>query len=58
MTWKAYCAAVLAFNAVGMLFLYGLQRIQGALPFNGAGLQDVGVDVALNTAVSFATNTN
>src|SRR5262249_32577301 len=58
MTWKVYCAAILLFNAVGMLFLYGLQRVQGALPLNGAGLPDVGADVALNTAVSFVSNTN
>ncbi len=58
MTWQAYCAAVLVFNGVGILFLYALQRFQGSLPLNGAGLPNVGVDVALNTAVSFVTNTN
>jgi K+-transporting ATPase ATPase A chain len=58
MSWKAYAAAVLVFNALGVLFLYALQRFQGGLPGNAAGLPDVGVDVALNTAISFATNTN
>jgi len=58
MGWKTYCASLLAFNAVGMLFLYGLQRLQAGLPMNAAGLPDVGAEVALNTAVSFATNTN
>ena len=42
MTWQGYAAAVLVFNAVGMLFLYGLQRFQAGLPLNGAGLPAVG----------------
>jgi K+-transporting ATPase ATPase A chain len=58
MSWKAYAGAVLVFNVLGILVLYGLQRLQGGLPLNGAGLPAVGPDVALNTAVSFGTNTN
>jgi K+-transporting ATPase ATPase A chain len=58
MGWKAYAGAVLVFNVVGILALYALQRLQGFLPLNGAGLPAVGPDVALNTAVSFGTNTN
>ena len=58
MGWKRYAAAVLLFNGAGILFLYVLQRCQGWLPLNGAGLPAVNPDVALNTAVSFGTNTN
>jgi K+-transporting ATPase ATPase A chain len=58
MSWKRYAAALLAFSGVCTLFLYALQRLQGVLPMNPAGLPAVGPDVALNTAVSFATNTN
>jgi K+-transporting ATPase ATPase A chain len=41
-----------------MLFLYALQRVQGLLPLNPAGLGMVGPDLAFNTAASFASNTN
>jgi len=58
MSWKAYAAAVLVFNALGMLVLYALQRLQDVLPLNPVGLPAVGPDIALNTAVSFASNTN
>ncbi len=58
MSWKAYAAAVLVFNGIGILVVYALQRLQGALPLNTAELPAVGVDVAFNTAVSFGTNTN
>jgi len=58
MSWQRYAAAVLLFNVAGTLFLYALQRLQGWLPLNGAGLPAVSPDIALNTAVSFATNTN
>ena len=56
--WKAYALAMLAFNLVGLLALYGLQRLQGFLPLNPQGLGAVSPDSAFNTAVSFATNTN
>lgn len=56
--WRAYAVAVVAFNLVGVLALYALQRIQGWLPLNPAGLGAVAPDSALNTAVSFVTNTN
>jgi K+-transporting ATPase ATPase A chain len=58
MDWKRYAAAFLIFNGIGILFLYALQRLQGVLPLNGAGLPAVNPEVALNTAVSFGTNTN
>jgi K+-transporting ATPase ATPase A chain len=56
--WKRYAWSVLAFNAVGFVFLYLLQRIQGPLPLNPEHLAAVKTDTAFNTAVSFVTNTN
>jgi K+-transporting ATPase ATPase A chain len=38
--------------------LYGLQRLQGSLPFNPAGMGAVPPELAFNTAVSFVSNTN
>ncbi|MCY1519185.1 Potassium-transporting ATPase potassium-binding subunit [compost metagenome] len=58
MGWKRYALAVLAFNVVGIVAVYGLQRIQGLLPLNPGGLGAVSPDSALNTAISFVTNTN
>ncbi len=58
MGWKRYASAVLAFNIVGIAAVYGLQRVQGWLPLNPAGLGAVSPDSALNTAISFVANTN
>ena len=58
MNWKVYALAVLLFNGLGLLFAYTLQRVQGFLPLNPAGLGAITPDSAWNTAVSFATNTN
>jgi K+-transporting ATPase ATPase A chain len=41
-----------------MLVLYGMQRLQGALPLNPQGFGGVAPDLAFNTAASFTTNTN
>jgi K+-transporting ATPase ATPase A chain len=56
--WKTYTASVLLFNLVGLLVLFMLLRLQAFLPFNPQGLANVPTDLAWNTAVSFATNTN
>ncbi|ACP22698.1 potassium-transporting ATPase A chain, KdpA (plasmid) [Sinorhizobium fredii NGR234] len=56
--WTTYAAALLFFNLAGFLLLYFLQRFQGALPFNPAGMAAVPPELAFNTAVSFMTNTN
>ncbi|HSV48638.1 MAG TPA: potassium-transporting ATPase subunit KdpA, partial [Ramlibacter sp.] len=58
MNWWQYALAVLAFNALGVLFVYGLQRLQGLLPLNPAAMAAVSPDSAFNTAVSFVSNTN
>ena len=46
------------FNVAGLLVVYLLQRMQGVLPVNPAGLGAVTPDSSFNTAVSFASNTN
>ncbi|MGE5147028.1 MAG: potassium-transporting ATPase subunit KdpA [Candidatus Eiseniibacteriota bacterium] len=56
--WATYTIAMLLFNALGFLAVYALQRLQGALPLNPAGMGAVAPDLAFNTAVSFASNTN
>ncbi|GAB3452849.1 potassium-transporting ATPase subunit KdpA [Massilia terrae] len=58
MGWKAYALALLSFNAIGTLFVYLLQRLQGWLPLNPEHMANVGPDSSFNTAVSFVTNTN
>ncbi|MBW8740841.1 MAG: potassium-transporting ATPase subunit KdpA [Streptomyces turgidiscabies] len=57
MRWTAYLRGVLAFSAVGVLFLYLLQRLQGVLP-GSLGFASIDPDQAFNTAASFVTNTN
>ena len=58
MGWKRYALAVLLFNALGFAAVFALQLLQGALPFNPEGFGAMTWDSALNTAVSFVTNTN
>ena len=58
MDWKANAGAMLAFNALGFLAVYTLQRLQDILPLNPGGFPAVSPDSAFNTAVSFASNTN
>ena len=59
MNWRNYAVAVIAFNGFGLLFVYLIQVFQGSLPFNPEGMEGVASwHLALNTAVSFMTNTN
>jgi K+-transporting ATPase ATPase A chain len=58
MGWKHYAIGILAFNAIGFVAVYALQRMQHVLPANPAGLGAVEARSAFNTAISFATNTN
>ena len=51
-------SAMLAFNLLGVLAVYAIQRLQRVLPLNPQHLGAVAPDVAFNTAVSFASNTN
>jgi potassium-transporting ATPase potassium-binding subunit len=57
-TWLQYGGAMLIFNVVGLVVVYGMQRLQGFLPFNPDKLPAVPPALAWNTAVSFTTNTN
>jgi potassium-transporting ATPase potassium-binding subunit len=56
--WYVYALALLTLNVVGLLALYGLQRLQGSFPFNPQHFAAVEPTLALNTAVSFASNTS
>ena len=56
--WKTYTFGLLAFNVLGLLAVYALQRFQLALPLDPQRLPAVPPDLAFNTATSFATNTN
>ncbi|MFJ9619207.1 potassium-transporting ATPase subunit KdpA [Streptomyces noursei] len=57
MRWPAYLRGVLIFSAVGVLFLYLLQRVQDELPLS-LGFKAITPDQAFNTAASFVSNTN
>src|SRR3977135_1153781 len=56
--WLTYAVAMLLFHVGGFLIIYGLMRLQAALPFNPAGQSAVAEDLSFNTAISFITNTN
>jgi K+-transporting ATPase ATPase A chain len=56
--WTTYAVGMLLFNLAGFLLLYAMQRLQGALPFNPAGMAAVPPELSFNTAASFMTNTN
>ena len=58
MNWSHYALALLAFNALGVLVVYGLQRLQVWLQLNPAGMAVITPDSAFNTALSFVSNTN
>ncbi len=58
MHWTRYAFAMLAFNLLGFLAVYGLQRLQVWLPLNPDGMANTTADSAFNTAASFITNTN
>ena len=54
--WTVYAASVGAFSVVSFLLLFLVILAQGWLPLNHG--ESMHVDTALNTAVSFVTNTN
>jgi potassium-transporting ATPase potassium-binding subunit len=58
MPWTRYATALLLFNALGVVVVYVLQRLQVWLPLNPQAIANVAPDSAFNTAVSFVTNTN
>ena len=58
MSWRRYAVHVLVFSFFGVLLTYAFERLQGGLPLNPAGMKGLDPHLAMNTAVSFITNTN
>lgn len=58
MNWKQYLSAMLLFNISGLIVVYIILRLQSYFPFNPQHLSAPSPDLAFNTAVSFATNTD
>jgi K+-transporting ATPase ATPase A chain len=58
MNWRQYLLAIVLLNLSGLAFLFTLLMLQGILPLNPQGLPGLSWHLALNTAVSFVTNTN
>jgi K+-transporting ATPase ATPase A chain len=58
MSWKTYSVCLILLNLTGIAALFLIQTLQQLLPLNPQGLGPVRWDTALNTAVSFVTNTN
>ncbi|EOU1772952.1 potassium-transporting ATPase subunit KdpA [Clostridium perfringens] len=58
MDWKKYSFSVLAFSAVGFIFLFVLNLLQGVLPLNPEEIGGSSWDLSFNTTASFITNTN
>ncbi|ADP10736.1 MULTISPECIES: potassium-transporting ATPase subunit KdpA [Erwinia] len=58
MSWQRYLLAILLFNAVGLLLLFLILMNQASLPLNPQHMPNLSWDLALNTAVSFITNTD
>ncbi len=58
MNWLQYASAVLALSFVSIIAVYIIQRTQSFLPLNPQSMPAVSADSSINTAISFATNTN
>ena len=58
MRWTQYAVAMLIFSAATLLLTYIVERLQNLLPLNPQHLPGVESALALNTAISFTTNTN
>ena len=58
MSWGRYTIAILLLNLVGLLVLFAMLMLQGVLPLNPQNLPGLSWHLALNTAVSFVSNTN
>ncbi|PHM52743.1 potassium-transporting ATPase subunit KdpA [Xenorhabdus sp. KK7.4] len=58
MNWWQYSFAIIAFNIAGLLLLFILLISQKYLPLNPQHFAGMKWDLALNTAISFVTNTN
>lgn len=58
MRWPHYLLAILLFNLLGFVLLMAILLLQDRLPLNPQQLPALSWHLALNTAVSFVTNTN
>ena len=58
MRWTEYAMVILLFSAATLVLTYIIERLQGHLPLNPEHLSGVESVLALNTAISFTTNTN
>jgi len=58
MDWKRYAASLLYFNFAGFAALFFMLIFQDWLPVNPQNLPGLSWHLALNTAMSFVTNTN
>jgi len=58
MSWRRYAVHVLLFSFVGVVLTYAFLRFQGGLPLNPSGMRALDPHLAMNTAISFVTNTN
>jgi len=58
MSWTQYAIALLIFNVLGAVLVYGLQRLQLFFPLNPQKFAAVSPESSFNTAISFITNTN
>ena len=58
MSWRHYLLAILLLNGVGLVVLFAMLMLQGTLPLNPQQLPGLSWHLALNTAVSFVSNTN
>jgi potassium-transporting ATPase potassium-binding subunit len=57
-SWYRYAASFLVFHVISVAMLYGILRLQALWPLNLQHLPAPAADLALNTAVSFVTNTS
>ena len=57
-TWQGYAGALLVFSVIGIAVTFAIQMLQDSLPLNPQRLPGTSWHLALNTAVSFTTNTN
>ena len=58
MNWRYYTIGLILFNLVCGLSLFALLLLQGVLPLNPQRFPGFSWPLALNTAISFTTNTN
>lgn len=58
MTGRQFVAAIVAFSVISLAVVMGVLMTQQWLPFNPNHVHNVPWDLALNTAVSFVTNTD